>query len=204
MVITSVIGVLRRLCPHPPSIVVTLGMLSILKGGLDLGRPAAPWITQPCRRPSIAQFRLFGRALAGLVHDHPHRALAAILPCAAPPSARSIYAVGRQFEAAARVAGISVRAGRRSAIFAHPWRSSPATAAILFAHAASRSSSRPLPPNLELTVITASVVGGVSILGGTGTVVSSTPAAILFAAIGSLADLRSMSRPIGCVPCRVS
>ena len=34
-------------------------------------------------------------------------------------------------------------------------------------------------------IITASVVGGVSILGGTGTVIGSTLAAILFAAIGS-------------------
>ncbi len=42
-----------------------------------------------------------------------------------------------------------------------------------------------VPPNLELTVITASVIGGVSILGGTGTVIGSTLAAILFAAIGS-------------------
>ena len=42
-----------------------------------------------------------------------------------------------------------------------------------------------VPPNLELTVITASVVGGVSILGGTGTVIGSTLAAVLIAAIGS-------------------
>src|SRR6185312_13752384 len=35
------------------------------------------------------------------------------------------------------------------------------------------------------TVITAAVIGGVSILGGTGTVIGSTLAAILFAAIGS-------------------
>ena len=34
-------------------------------------------------------------------------------------------------------------------------------------------------------MITASVIGGVSILGGTGTVIGSTLAAILFAAIGS-------------------
>ncbi len=31
-----------------------------------------------------------------------------------------------------------------------------------------------VPPGLELTVITASVIGGVSILGGTGTVIGST------------------------------
>ena len=42
-----------------------------------------------------------------------------------------------------------------------------------------------VPPNLELTIITASVVGGVSILGGIGTVIGSTLAAILIAAIGS-------------------
>ena len=34
-----------------------------------------------------------------------------------------------------------------------------------------------VPPNLELTIITASVIGGVSILGGTGTVIGSTLAA---------------------------
>ena len=42
-----------------------------------------------------------------------------------------------------------------------------------------------MPPNLELTIITASVVGGVSILGGIGSVVGSTLAAILLAAIAS-------------------
>ena len=41
------------------------------------------------------------------------------------------------------------------------------------------------PPGLELTIITASVVGGVSILGGVGTVVGSTLAAILIAEITS-------------------
>ena len=41
------------------------------------------------------------------------------------------------------------------------------------------------PPNLELTVITAAVVGGVSILGGVGTVIGSTLAAILIAEIAS-------------------
>ena len=41
------------------------------------------------------------------------------------------------------------------------------------------------PPGLELTVITASVVGGVRILGGVGTVIGSTLAAILIAEITS-------------------
>ena len=57
-------------------------------------------------------------------------------------------------------------------------------ASILFATQLSIIQST-VPPNLELTIITASVVGGVSILGGTGTVIGSTLAAILLAAIGS-------------------
>ena len=43
----------------------------------------------------------------------------------------------------------------------------------------------PVPPNLALTVITAAVIGGVSILGGTGTVIGSSLAAVLFGAIAS-------------------
>jgi ribose/xylose/arabinose/galactoside ABC-type transport system permease subunit len=57
-------------------------------------------------------------------------------------------------------------------------------AAVLFATQLQVIQST-VPANLELTVITASVVGGVSILGGTGTVIGSTLAAILFATIGS-------------------
>ena len=57
-------------------------------------------------------------------------------------------------------------------------------ASVLFATQLSIIQST-VPPNLELTIITASVVGGVSILGGTGTAIGSTFAAILLAAIGS-------------------
>ena len=42
-----------------------------------------------------------------------------------------------------------------------------------------------VPPGLELQIITASVVGGVSILGGVGTVIGSTLAAILVRTIGA-------------------
>jgi ribose/xylose/arabinose/galactoside ABC-type transport system permease subunit len=57
-------------------------------------------------------------------------------------------------------------------------------ASVLFATQLSVIQST-VPPNLELTIITATVVGGVSILGGTGTVIGATLAAILLAAIGS-------------------
>ena len=59
-----------------------------------------------------------------------------------------------------------------------------ATAAVLFATQLQVIQST-TPVGLELVIITASVVGGVSILGGVGTVFGSTLAAILFAAIGS-------------------
>ena len=97
------------------------------------------------------------------------------------PGAR-IYAVGGNAEAA-RLSGISrertIDDGVRD-----PRRSSSGIAAVLFATQLSVIQST-VPPNLELTIITASVVGGVSILGGTGTVIGSTLAAILIAAIGS-------------------
>src|SRR5580704_12124925 len=58
------------------------------------------------------------------------------------------------------------------------------SAALLYATQLSVIQST-VPPNLELTIITASVVGGVSILGGIGTAIGSTLAAVLIAAIGS-------------------
>ena len=57
-------------------------------------------------------------------------------------------------------------------------------ASVLFATQLSIIQST-VPPNLELSIITASLVGGVSILGGTGTAIGSTLAAVLIAAIGS-------------------
>jgi ribose/xylose/arabinose/galactoside ABC-type transport system permease subunit len=48
-------------------------------------------------------------------------------------------------------------------------------------------------PGLELQVITASVVGGVSILGGVGTVIGSTLAAVLIRFIGSALVFLSIS-----------
>ena len=66
-------------------------------------------------------------------------------------------------------------------------------ASVLFATQLSVIQST-VPPNLELTIITASVVGGVSIMGGTGTVIGSTLAAILLAAIGSADEVAAGDR----------
>jgi ribose/xylose/arabinose/galactoside ABC-type transport system permease subunit len=94
---------------------------------------------------------------------------------------RTIYAIGGNPEAA-RVAGIRIEPSIVAIFAIHGMFAG--ISAILFATQLQIIQST-VPPNLELTVITASVVGGVSILGGTGTVIGSTLAAVLFAAIGS-------------------
>ncbi len=94
---------------------------------------------------------------------------------------RAIYAVGGNPEAA-RVSGISQRRTIMTVFIIHGLF--VGIASVLFATQLSVIQST-VPPNLELTIITATVVGGVSILGGTGTAVGATLAAILLAAIGS-------------------
>ncbi|BCP54694.1 autoinducer 2 ABC transporter permease LsrC [Kaistia sp. 32K] len=161
-----------------PSIVVTLGMLSILKGGL-ISVTAGAWITNLPADYLIAQFRLF---------DIPSPVWFMVILTALVAFwmrysgfGRTIYAIGGNVEAA-RVAGIQVE---RSTVIVFAIHGAFAgIAAVLFATQLQVIQST-VPPNLELTVITASVVGGVSILGGTGTVIGSTLAAILFAAIAS-------------------
>ena len=94
---------------------------------------------------------------------------------------RAIYAVGGNGEAA-RAAGVDPERTVVGVFALHGLFAG--IAGILFATQLQVIQST-VPPNLELTVITASVIGGVSILGGTGTVIGSTLAAILFATIGS-------------------
>jgi ribose/xylose/arabinose/galactoside ABC-type transport system permease subunit len=97
------------------------------------------------------------------------------------PLGRSIYAVGGNAEAA-RLSGINVRGVIMRVFILNGVI--VGIASVLFATQLSIIQST-VPPNLELLIITASVVGGVSILGGTGTVIGSTLAAILLSAIGS-------------------
>ena len=98
------------------------------------------------------------------------------------PRGRAIYATGGNAEAA-RLCGVDPQ---RTVVmvFAHP-RLFRRASRRSSTRRSSASSSRPRRPGLELTIITASVVGGVSILGGVGTVVGSTLAAILIAEITS-------------------
>lgn len=161
-----------------PSIVVTLGMLSILKGGL-ISATQGEWITNMPAGFMIAQMRPFG--IPSAVWFMVGLTVIAALFLRYTDFGRSIYAVGGNMEAA-RAAGINPERTVIGVFALHGLFAG--IAGILFATQLQVIQST-VPPNLELTVITASVIGGVSILGGTGTVIGSTLAAILFACIGS-------------------
>lgn len=161
-----------------PSIVVTLGMLSILKGGL-IAVTGGAWINDLPEGYALAQLKPFGVPMP--IYFMVVLTILAALWMRHSATGRSIYAVGGNAEAS-RLSGISHRRTIMTVFAIHG--GFVGIAAVLFATQLSVIQST-VPPNLELTIITASVVGGVSILGGTGTVIGSTLAAVLLAAIGS-------------------
>jgi rhamnose transport system permease protein len=162
-----------------PAIVVTLGMLSILKGGL-ISVTGGRWITDLPDSFHLADIELFG------VLPMPVFIMVVATVLAAAwmrfwPGGRAIYATGGNAEAA-RLSGVSPRRTIVGVFAIHGFFTG--IAALMFATQL-RVIQSTAPPNLELTVITASVVGGVSILGGVGTVIGSTLAAVLIAEITS-------------------
>ncbi len=161
-----------------PSIVVTLGMLSILRGGLITATQGA-WISNLPPEFLLAQARLFG--IPSPIFFMVIFTILVAWWMNASATGRALYAVGGNAEAA-RATGLAVEP---MTVFAFAFNGFFAgIAAILFATQLQVIQST-VPPNLELTVITAAVIGGVSILGGTGTVIGSTLAALLFGAIAS-------------------
>ncbi len=161
-----------------PSIVVSLGVYSIIKGGIVLlagsmtiyNLPAGFGLSQldPLGIPMPVYIMIVLTILAAIWMRY-------------SPLSRSIYAVGGNAEAA-RLSGISVR---RTIVTTFAMNGvMVGIASTLLATQFNMIQATP-PPGLELTIITASVVGGVSILGGTGTVIGSTLAAILLSTIPS-------------------
>lgn len=162
-----------------PAIVVTLGMLSVLKGGL-ISVTGGKWITDLPDSFHLADIELFG-VLPFPVFLMILVTILAALWMRYSASGRAIYAVGGSAEAA-RLCGISQP---RTVVMVFALHGLFAGAAALLYATQLRVIQSTVPPNLELTIITASVVGGVSILGGVGTVVGSTLAAVLIAEIAS-------------------
>jgi len=162
-----------------PAIVVTLGMMSILKGGL-ISVTSGKWISNLPVGFHLAQDTVF------YVVPMPVFLMVVLTLAAAwwmrnTSAGRSIYAVGGNSEAA-RLCGYHRRRTLMMIFAVHGLFAG--LAGVLFATQLSVIQST-TPANLELTIITASVVGGVSILGGTGTVIGSTLAAVLIATIAN-------------------
>lgn len=161
-----------------PSIVVTLGMLSILKGMLliwtagsrvvDL--PEGFFLAQmrPLNIPMPVWFMVVLTILAALWMRY-------------SGFGRSLYAVGGNKEAA-RLSGLSEHRIVFQVFVINGFF--VGISSVLYATQLTIIQATP-PPGMELTVITAAVVGGVSILGGTGTAIGATLAAILLSAIRS-------------------
>lgn len=162
-----------------PSIVVTLGMLSILKGGL-ISVTGGKWITDLPDSFHLADIELFDVVPMPVFLMVAATAVAAWWMRYSAPG-RAIYAVGGNPEAG-RLCGISQP---RTTVMVFALHGLFAGIAALIYATQLRVIQSTVPPNLELTVITAAVVGGVSILGGVGTVIGSTLAAILIAEIAS-------------------
>ncbi len=161
-----------------PAIVVSLGMLSILKGGL-ISITDGAWISNLPEGYGLSQLRPLGIPMP--IYFMVVLTALAALWMRYSAAGRAIYAVGGNPEAA-RLSGISRERTIMMVFAVHGVFTG--IAAVLFATQFQTIQST-VPPNLELLIITAAVVGGVSILGGTGTVIGATLAAILLAAIGS-------------------
>lgn len=161
-----------------PSIVVTLGMLSILKGVLILWT-AGERVTDMPTEYFLAQMRPLGIPMPIIFMVGAMIFGAWFMRYTA--FGRSLYAVGGNKEAA-RLSGINEKQVVLTVFVIHGIFGG--IAALLYATQLTIIQVTP-PPFLELVIITAAVVGGVSILGGTGTVIGSTIAAILLNTIRS-------------------
>ena len=141
-----------------PSIVVTLGMLSILKGGL-ISVTGGKWITDLPQNFHLADLSVFGVPMPVII-----MVLATVLAALwmrNSPSGRAIYATGGNPEAA-RLCGVNPQ---RTVLMVFALHGLFAGVASLVYATQLRVIQSTTPQGLELTIITAAVVGGVSILG---------------------------------------
>lgn len=169
-----------------PSIVVTLGMLSILKGILIIWTNGQRVTGMP-EGFYLAQQRFLGVSVP--IWTMITLTILAAIWMRYSQLGRSLYAVGGNAEAA-RLSGISPRIVVLQAFMINGFFAG--IAAMLYATQFQVIQATP-PPSLELFIITAAVVGGVSILGGVGTAIGATLAAILLNMIRSALVFISVS-----------
>ena len=161
-----------------PAIVTTLGMASILKGGLILAT-SGKWIYDLPPGFFLSRQHVLGMPVPILTLLLLGLAFAVWLKFSA--KGRELYAVGGNAEAA-RLSGISERRVTLLVFVLNGLL--VGISSILYATNFTAIQSN-VAPGFELTVITATVIGGVSIMGGTGTIVGALFGAILLQTIGT-------------------
>jgi rhamnose transport system permease protein len=161
-----------------PAIVTTLGMASILKGSLILST-GGRWIYGLPPGFAISRTSLLGVPVP--IFTLILFGVAFSLRLKYSAKGRELYAVGGNAEAA-RLSGISERQVTIQVFVMNGLL--VGLAAILYATNFTAIQSN-VAPGFELTVITAAVIGGVSILGGTGNVVGALLGALLLQTIGT-------------------
>jgi rhamnose transport system permease protein len=161
-----------------PAIVTTLGMASILKGSLILST-GGKWIYGLPPGFAISRTSILGIPVPICTLVVFGFAFALWLKYSA--QGRELYAVGGNAEAA-RLSGISERQVTIRVFILNGLL--VGLAAILYATNFTAIQSN-VAPGFELTVITATVIGGVSILGGSGNVVGALLGALLLQTIGT-------------------
>jgi rhamnose transport system permease protein len=161
-----------------PAIVTTLGMASILKGSLILST-GGRWIYGLPPGFAVSRTSILGIPVPIFTVILFGVAFALWLKYSA--KGRELYAVGGNAEAA-RLSGISERQVTVRVFVMNGLL--VGLAAILYATNFTAIQSN-VAPGFELTVITAAVIGGVSILGGTGNVAGALLGALLLQTIGT-------------------
>ena len=155
-----------------PSIVVTLGMLSIIKGILIIWTNGER-VTGMSEDYFLSQFRPLGIPMPIIIMVL--LTIAVALWMKYSNTGRAFYALGGNADAA-RLSGLSQKRLLMTVFILNGVF--VGIASVMYSTQFNIIQATP-PPGLELSVITAAVVGGVSILGGTGTVVGSTLATLL-------------------------
>lgn len=161
-----------------PAIVATLGMASILRGDLIVVTEGA-WIYDIPKEFFLSQQVWLG--IPAPIYFMVVLVVLAALWMRYSQTGRAIYAVGGNAEAA-RLSGISEKRILMTVYILHGLMTG--VAGMLYGTQFTTIQSA-APTGLELMIISAAVIGGVSVLGGSGTVIGAMLGAILIRTIQS-------------------